>query len=88
MHELFFFLLLIGLTLNQTQMSIFETTNMPGKIEGYSSSYNDTAFGYDTKNSLKREVDVDDFTNYENNADVSNYAHVFEPNPQGIIVQS
>jgi hypothetical protein len=63
----------LGITLNQTQISIFESTNMPGKIDGQSISYNDStsALEYEFKPNFKREIDMD---GYEGNYDITNYA--------------
>ena len=65
----------LGITLNQTQISIFERTNMPGKIDGQSMAYNDStsALEYEFKPSFKSEIDMD---GYEGNYDITNYAQI------------
>ena len=65
----------LGITLNQTQISIFERTNMPGKIDGQSMAYNDStsALEYEFKPNFKSEIDMD---GYEGNYDITNYAQI------------
>ena len=65
----------LGITLNQTQISIFESTNMPGKIDGQSMAYNDStsALEYEFKPNFKSEIDMD---GYEGNYDITNYAQI------------